>query len=572
MTLSPGDCTGALLDVILFECASQHEDKHTIKELAAAFASAREMFLSNPNPQSSGGVYIQQHKLNTEQGLKQYMLSFGARGNSGYFPYPTRILKGMMMDPYDYTRTIPADDFVTLPACSNREADDFLHNYAEKVPRDFHDDIAAVILYLRSNRWKNRGSGGVSIPLESWKGMSGVAKYSREYNYRKWLKTNGLGLTGIEQELELIQQRRQQQQDEEDQKLESLERDVRGMSIARSLTEDKRQQQLFDAVKHGFINQHLDKLKLQAATADNRRDVETLRQTLETTLRTYARFQNAQVSLFGSFVSGLSTLTSDADFTVLNLADLSTPTIHELSTILREVGYGPIKTIANARVPIVSFTGRRIRCDMSINQPMGVFNSQLINAYQRIDTRFMGLWFGIRSLADKHGILGASTGYLSSYALAMMLIVFLQDVTTPPILPKLQQQSTKRMISRSIDGYWCAYDNDPRDYGELAAKNTKTEGQLLVDFCRYFGYTFDYANREINPRLGVIRNRSVSAPPRSRRDSRPKDWSICVLDPFINDRNVAGNSRANHVADIQQCFRTAYDALVKNDIGKAFKV
>ncbi|KAG0284777.1 hypothetical protein BGZ96_010882 [Linnemannia gamsii] len=559
MALSSEDFTGALLDVILFECASEQKEKYTIRELAAAFANANEMFLNNPNLKSSGGLYIQQHKLNTEQGLKKYMLSLGECGNSGYFPYPTPIRQDMMMDPYDYTRNIPTDDFVALPTCSSREADEFMHNYAQKVPRDFHDAIAAVILYLRSNRWKNqRGSGGVSIPL-CWSGISGVAKYSWEHNYLEYLTLDALGLTETEQ------------QDEEDQKIERLERDVSGMSIAGQLAADKRREERFDADPHMSINHHLEKLKRQAATADTRRNVETLRQTLEATLRTSPRFQNAEVRLFGSFESGLSTLTSDADFTVLNLTGLITPSVHELAKILRDVGYGSIKTIASARVPIVSFTGREIQCDMSINQPMGVFNSQLINAYQRIDTRFLGIWFGLRSLADKHGILGGSTGYLSSYAFVMMLIVFLQDITTPPILPRLQQQSPDKMVSRTIDTYHCAFDKEPRNYTALAAKNTKTAGQLLIDLCFYFGYTFDYMMREVNPRLGVIRHRSVSPPQRNRRDSRPKDWSICVLDPFIPDRNVAGNSRAHHVEDIRQCFRKAYNALVKNDIGSAFK-
>jgi DNA polymerase sigma len=105
----------------------------------------------------------------------------------------------------------------------------------------------------------------------------------------------------------------------------------------------------------------------------------------------------------------------------------------------------------------------------------------------------------------------------------------------------------------------------------MAAKNTKSEGQLLAEFFQYFGYSFYYKKQEINPRLGVIRSRSVPTPPRSKTDSRPKDWSICILDPFIPNRNVAGNCRNNHAIDIQQAFRSAYDALKVCNIDKAFK-
>ncbi|KAK5815044.1 hypothetical protein F5H01DRAFT_344826 [Linnemannia elongata] len=570
MTFDPKEFTDVLLDVILFECASQSKNKHTIRELASAFYNARLLLSFDHNMKSSSShVYIQEHKLCTTQGLLQYMQSL-QRGNNGYFPYPTPVRKPLELDP-DHANSIHDDEFVDLPTCSSTDMKDFYSNYAEKVPSAFHDHIAAVVGHLRTCCWdRQRGSGGKAVALSSLPGMMGVSKYSMEYNERERLKTKQ-SLARIEQLQPFI--RIFNQMGKENQERERLERDVGQMRIADEHTAyHQRRQQHIDAVHHGDINLYLDKLKLQAATACTRRRVEALRRILEINLRTHACFRNAEVSLFGSFESGLSTLTSDADFTVSNLVGLSIEPIHDLARALQLSGYGPIKTISNARVPIVTFTGQGIRCDMNINQPIGVFNSQLIHAYQKIDTRFLGLWFGLRSLADKHGILSGSTGYLSSYALTMMLIVFLQAVTSPPILPRLQQQSAFRMITRTIDGYHCAFDKDPRNYTELAAKNTKTQGELLKDFCQYFGNTFNYTTLEVNPRLGVIRNRSVNPPPRSRRDSRPKDWPICVLDPFITDRNVAGNCRGHNVAVIQSCFRTAHDALVKDDIKRAFKV
>lgn len=566
MTFDPKEFTEVLLDVILFECASQPKDKYTIRELACAFYNARLLLRFDHNINSSSShVYIQEHKLYTTQGLLKYMQSL-QRGNNGYFPYPTPVRKPLALD-------LHGDEFVHLPTCSSTETGDFFINYAEKVPSAFHDHIAAVVEHLRDCCWdKQRGSAGMRVELSSLAGMLGAAKYSMEHNERERLKRKRL-LAKIELLQPIIQIYQQAAQRQEDLKRERLEGDVRRMRIAdEEKAYHQRPQQHIDAVYDADLNLYLDKLKLQAATVDTRRNVETLRQTLEKTLRTYARFRNAEVSLFGSFESGLSSLTSDADFTVSNLVDLSIEPIHDLARALQQSGYGPIKTIANARVPIVTFTGQGIRCDMNINQPMGVFNSQLIHAYQKIDKRFLALWFGLRSLADKHGILGGSTRYLSSYALTMMLIVFLQDVTYPPILPRLQQQSTDRMITRTIDGYHCAYDKDPRNYTELAAKNTKKQGELLKDFCKYFGYTFNYTTQEVNPRLGVIRNRSVKPPPRSWRDSRPKDWPICVLDPFITDRNVAGSCRGINVAGIKECFRTVHDALVKDDIKRAFNV
>ncbi|KAF9137471.1 hypothetical protein BGX30_010184 [Mortierella sp. GBA39] len=564
-----------LLDAILFEVAGKsgtQDYNYLLHDLATTFAHVRQMFLSKPHSKFSDmATYIQTHGLHNTAALKH---SLPALCQDSFFPYRTPV-QSRPGEP------LGVNEYIYLPPLGSRQINEFLQKYADDVPSEYQDEIAAVIYYLRVNCWTNRrGTGGYASFLAD--GTMGVTKYSKDHNAKKRQRTIRAQARELEQQMALIQQRQEEEEEEEktrletekqEQEIESLQVGMRRMSfLDAQVAEMQRIQERANEVRYRSINRYLDQLRLQAATAGTRRNVEMLRQALETLLRRHHHQPQAEVCLFGSFESGLSTLTSDADFTVLNFRDLGREPIRELASNLQDSGWGPIKTIANARVPIVSFTGHGIRCDMSINQPMGVFNSQLINAYQRIDPRFLGMWFGLRTLADKNGILGGSTGYLSSYALTMMLIVFLQDITSPPILPRLQQQSADKMISRTIDGYHCAFDKEPRNYATLAAQNTKSAGQLLTEFCIYFGHTFDYTILEVNPRLGVIRSWSVPAPPRSRRDSRPKDWRMLVLDPFITDRNVAGNCRANHVADIQKCFRDAYEAIVRDDITKAFKV
>ncbi|KAK3822483.1 MAG: hypothetical protein JOS17DRAFT_753718 [Linnemannia elongata] len=579
MTIDRQDISRALLDVILFECAGYREaqnDRYLIRDLAVAFAHARTMFINNHrtnNLRHPGDVFIQFHKLHTHLGLREYMRQL-QRGNHAYFPYPTPV-RCSSQDAHGNV----LEDHVSLPACSSSEVNDFLQNYAENVPNTFHDDIAAVVLYLRNNCWRNRkGSGGGSAEL-SVGGVLGVTKYSKVHNAIKRRKAGRKQAREVERQQAAARHRQQLAQEEvrreaekqEQQRVCKEKEESERRAMDEETAEKLRLQHLIDNARFSSITRYLDELKHQAATEETRQEVETLRKNLETTLRANANLENVEVCLFGSVESGLSTLTSDADFTVYNFVSSGGNLIHGLAKILREAGYGPITTIASARVPIVSFVERNIRCDMSINQPMGVLNSQLIYAYQRIDNRFLGLWLGLRSLAERHSILGGNKGYLSSYALTMMLIVFLQDVTTPPILPRLQQQRADKMFASQVDGLYCAYDKNPRNYTALASKNTKSEGQLLTEFCQYFGYTFDYLKQEVNPRFGIIRNRSVATPPRSRMDNRPKDWSICILDPFIPNRNVAGNCRHNHAADIQQAFRSACDALKVCNIDKAFK-
>lgn len=128
------------------------------------------------------------------------------------------------------------------------------------------------------------------------------------------------------------------------------------------------------------------------------------------------------------------------------------------------------------------------------------------------------------------------------------------------------------MEEHDIDGYDCSFDYDWRRYRASERMNTKRPAQLQIDFCQFYGYSFDYANQEVNPCLGVIKARSYDPPPRSEWDQRPKDWSLCVLDPFIVGQNVAGNCRSNNVTEIQQCFQAVFNALSAGDVASSFKL
>ncbi|KAF9330723.1 hypothetical protein BGZ91_012404 [Linnemannia elongata] len=323
------------------------------------------------------------------------------------------------------------------------------------------------------------------------------------------------------------------------------------------------------------IESYLKKLHPSVACPNTKyKEANALRQMLQEKLRQYTDTSTITVHLFGSFESGLCCINSDADFTVNNFVQPfhGRNPIEELAKALRWAECQSVTTITNARVPIVKFTAQGFKCDMSMEQPMGVLNSKLISTYRRIDKRFLTLWFAIKRIASRHEILSGSDGYLSSYSLALMLIVFLQDVTSPAILSRLQQQHRSRIEEHNINGYDCSFDHDWRRYRASAQINTKRSAQLLIDFCQFYGYTFDYATQEVNPCLGVIKARSYEPPPRSEWDQRPKDWSLCVLDPFVVGRNVAGNCCSNNVAEIQQCFRAAFDALSAGDVQAAFKL
>ncbi|KAK5815019.1 hypothetical protein F5H01DRAFT_321953 [Linnemannia elongata] len=99
-------------------------------------------------------------------------------------------------------------------------------------------------------------------------GMLGVAKYSKEYNDHKRLKSKR-HLRAKVRRLRVFIRPYLLDQEKEGQELERLERDVGQMRIAdEHKVYPQRLQQNIAAVAHTDFNLYLDKLKLQAATAD----------------------------------------------------------------------------------------------------------------------------------------------------------------------------------------------------------------------------------------------------------------------------------------------------------------
>ncbi|KAG0276271.1 Terminal uridylyltransferase 4 [Linnemannia exigua] len=587
-TLSAAEWTGILYDLILFENSGKYacdSDEYPINNIADALMNAwywqeNKGCLSNCPVDS----YISKNSLYTPDGITMY-INTTRRHTFSIFPYPLTVrtkntsyhLVGINQ------KGVIRTDFVSLPKLSGRDQQDFLDDYAAIIPSNYHDDFATVIQHLRDNCWIHGGSGGRTRLLAN--GLEGVTKFSKKHNDKKRLVITHILPGELERrrafsrQLEINAAVRQKQdftrpdaqkpeqnrkQPQDDINILEKRLDAMRLEVEERQQLKERQEMEARAQRIASITRYMITLQTsQMPTDDIINSVQDLRQALQAGLRRYTGRENVTVHLLGSFESGLASKTSDADFTAYNFFSPNSRgnSIAELANALRWAG-----------LPIVSFTAGKFQCDMSMDQHMGVINSKLIATYRKIDNRFLTLWFTIRLIAKKHEILSGSTRYLSSYALAMMLIVFLQDVCNPPILPRLQQQNRRQMLRRMIDGYDCSFDHNWSNHQKFGGANTTSVGQLLIDFCRFYGYTFKYATEELNPCLGVVKSRSFNPPPRSPADRRPKDWAMCVLDPFIAGRNVAGNSQKHHVAKIQKCFQEyAFGEVDVGDLKKAFE-
>ncbi|KAL5535875.1 hypothetical protein ACEPAF_3969 [Sanghuangporus sanghuang] len=230
-----------------------------------------------------------------------------------------------------------------------------------------------------------------------------------------------------------------------------------------------------------------------------------------------SRWSDAKVTVFGSSVTGLDLTGGDIDLVV------SFDSIHSMSELDRKARLAAmgdilkrsgmtiwVNRIFGARVPIITFTTIRelgeITIDISIRngEDAGVRAIPLIKQYLADLPALRPLIVAVKAFLSLCDLNDASQGTLSSYAITLLCISFLQR--NPTGRPKKQ-----------LDDPYTA----------------KSLGLLLMDFFRYYGHDFPYATHYVSV---------------SERDVLPKklkSWGVkrsnpavlavqCILNPENN--------------------------------------
>jgi len=198
--------------------------------------------------------------------------------------------------------------------------------------------------------------------------------------------------------------------------------------------------------------------------------------------------------------------------------------------------------------------------DISINNVLAVANSRLVRQYVQADDRLRQLALCVKTWARRRGINDRSRGTLSSFALTLMLVHFLQR-RQPPVLPSLQDlASALGYPPVFIKGADCRYCSSQQGITEELERlcadkppNQESVGLLLREFFRYFGY--EYKNGTI-----AIRNRASFAP--------AEDEDTCYLrvdNPFEPGTDVA-NVEVRLYTRLREEFRRAH-ALLSDGCG-----
>ncbi|KAG0372988.1 hypothetical protein BGX24_012314, partial [Mortierella sp. AD032] len=597
-----------------------------IREDAPSFASSSSMKRDRrKQQQESSSGHGHGHQQERERGISRSRsaLDMFVQAQRGWSTTDIYDHRGHDLHHQDPDTDLDDEYSIVIPGLSKTDIQTFLWEYAY-MPEEYQDDIATLIRYLRRDEWMMNGSKGPIVTFD-W-GLEGVQKYTKEYNQNKIHK------------IEIREREEVKRAQEATQILQ--EEWGRQQELAREQEAAKRIKTTDD-----FIwRMH----KSLVISAEDTTAIEDLVKTLEAELSEYFDFCFLALTPVGSFATGSHTRYSDLDLTLTGntknitmpaLADalqhfdyegvtISTPRTQQPPQPSTSITPSSNSAISLIPQPFITFVDPKteMTCHISLNDPLAIYRSKLVYTYNMAEPRFCPVFLALKRLAVQRHLISGSVHQdrhrpmpLGSYALALMLVTFLQT-ENPPLLPKLQQQTSsslkeeeqherERPVKETIvQGIDCSFDRDWKYHRGLGSGNSKGVAELLMDFCRFFGYVFDYESKEVNARIGAFRWRpdvssktsgannsqssssslssafssmglnsgptSSSAP--SYSQSNPPTSSLVpkesgpvifhVMDPFVMGMNITAACWGDQVRMVKECFQEVYEALNEGDI------
>ncbi|CAM9339958.1 unnamed protein product [Lampetra planeri] len=239
----------------------------------------------------------------------------------------------------------------------------------------------------------------------------------------------------------------------------------------------------------------------------------------------------ARLYLTGSSMNGLGCRSSDADLCLVISGNKRPDPIHVLSDLqqlFKSLSYVERTQLIRAKVPILKFREKssHLEFDLNINNTVGIRNTFLLRSYAYADVRVRPMILVVKKWARHNQINDASKGTLSSYALVLMVLHYLQTLRDP-VLPSLQRDFPN-CFSPMLD-----IDMVPEAPKHIPSYNTRNHsslGELLLGFLKYYARDFRWDKQVISVREAKAFTKNNSP-----------DWRnkyICVEEPFER-RNVA---------------------------------
>ncbi|RVX69316.1 hypothetical protein B0A52_06910 [Exophiala mesophila] len=268
---------------------------------------------------------------------------------------------------------------------------------------------------------------------------------------------------------------------------------------------------------------------------------------------------STNVNVFGSTGNHLGTSDSDVDICITTDCT-EMERVCSIAELLAKNGMERVVCVSSAKVPIVKVWDPELQvaCDINVNNPLALENTDLVRTYVELDSRVRPLAMLIKHWAKRRLLNDAALGgTLSSYTWICLALNFLQT-RIPPILPSLQQQ--KHLEPKILAGVDVAFDHNTDTYKGFGSKNESSLGELFFQFFRYYGHELDFEHSVVSVRMGRL------LPKVEKSWHLTLDNRLCVEEPFNISRNLANTADDTSMRGIHLELRRAFDLLSQGQL------
>ena len=167
-----------------------------------------------------------------------------------------------------------------------------------------------------------------------------------------------------------------------------------------------------------------------------RSDLERKEKTVHSLNNIIGKHIRGSLHMIGSSATGLATADSDLDIMFrlkdksFNLSKQQTVQIlTNIRALLRASGHcSHVLLFHRARCPIIrfQFLKTRMKCDLSLHSPVSLLNTCLMSSYCEMDPRVIPFVMFAKHWAKTNDIVDPTKSTLSSYAVELMAISYLQ--------------------------------------------------------------------------------------------------------------------------------------------------
>ncbi|GAB7353373.1 hypothetical protein MBLNU459_g3853t2 [Dothideomycetes sp. NU459] len=222
--------------------------------------------------------------------------------------------------------------------------------------------------------------------------------------------------------------------------------------------------------------------------------------------------------------------------------------------------------------------GVGIQCDINFFNPLGIHNTKMLRCYSKCDSRVRPMILFVKAWAKCRKINSSYSGTLSSYGFVLMVLHYLVNIASPPVLPNLQLEAHKAGFPGvEVDGWEVKFFADEDEIVRKAmhgglTQNHQPVGALLLGFFQYYaqpagGHGFIWMQDVLSLRTpgGVLKKEEkgwtgARVEKGDNKEVRHR-YLFAIEDPFELTHNVARTVTHPGICAIRDEFRRAWRIL-----------